>query len=245
MATKPTSVSAAQKMKPPSLYFYDKKTGAKKLAVTAEQLNAWKKKNKGEYKGSALTAWANAKGKDVKKKVPKKDQKTTSTTVSDEQKKSQVKTKGPVRKGDGTEAGTKKAKKALPGSAESPHQTLLRLKKETDALQASREARIEKMEKMRESAAKLLEETKPKGESRSNQRFPTGKVSSARGIDSGPNTRAGDETNALDILAEKRARQKRMKDNMNKGGSVTKKSYSYNMGGLTRNSVNNLKRGRS
>ena len=56
------SVSAAQKAG--SLYFVGK-DGKKKLAVTKEQLDAWKKKNKGKYKGSALTAWANAKGKDV------------------------------------------------------------------------------------------------------------------------------------------------------------------------------------
>ena len=42
------------------------KDGKKKLAVTVETLNAWKKKNKGKYKGSALTAWANNKGKNIK-----------------------------------------------------------------------------------------------------------------------------------------------------------------------------------
>jgi len=57
------SVSAAKKAG--SLYFMGK-DGKKKLAVTAETLNAWKKKNKGKFKGSALTAWANNKGKDVK-----------------------------------------------------------------------------------------------------------------------------------------------------------------------------------
>ena len=56
------SVSAAQKAG--SMYFMGK-DGKKKLAVTKEQLDAWKKKNKGKYKGSALTAWANAKGKDI------------------------------------------------------------------------------------------------------------------------------------------------------------------------------------
>ena len=56
------SVSAAQKAG--SLYFVGK-DGKKKLAVTKEQLDSWKKRNKGKYKGSALTAWANAKGKDV------------------------------------------------------------------------------------------------------------------------------------------------------------------------------------
>ena len=57
------SVSAAKKAG--SLYFMGK-DGKKKLAVTAETLNAWKKKNKGKFKGSALTAWANNKGKDGK-----------------------------------------------------------------------------------------------------------------------------------------------------------------------------------
>ena len=57
------SVAAAQKAG--SMYFVGK-DGKKKLAVTKEQLDAWKKKNKGKYTGSALTAWANAKGKDIK-----------------------------------------------------------------------------------------------------------------------------------------------------------------------------------
>ena len=57
------TVSAAQKAG--SMYFIGK-DGKKKLAVTAEQLKAWKKKNKGKFKGSALTAWANNKGKDIK-----------------------------------------------------------------------------------------------------------------------------------------------------------------------------------
>ena len=57
------TVAAAQKAG--SMYFVGK-DGKKKLAVTKEQLDAWKKKNKGKYKGSALTAWANAKGKDIK-----------------------------------------------------------------------------------------------------------------------------------------------------------------------------------
>jgi len=56
------SVSAAQKAG--SMYFVGK-DGKKKLAVTKEQLDAWKKRNKGKFTGSALTAWANAKGKDI------------------------------------------------------------------------------------------------------------------------------------------------------------------------------------
>jgi len=79
------TVSAAQKAG--SMYFTGK-DGKKKLAVTKEQLDAWKKKNKGKYKGSALTAWANAKGKDIKgrdssprpKLRPKTEKKTGTPT---------------------------------------------------------------------------------------------------------------------------------------------------------------------
>lgn len=56
------SISAAKKA---GSMYYTGKDGKKKLAVTKEQLDAWKKKNKGKYKGSALTAWANAKGKNI------------------------------------------------------------------------------------------------------------------------------------------------------------------------------------
>ena len=56
------SVSAAKKAG--SMYFVGK-DGKKKLAVTKEQLDSWKTKNKGKFKGSALTAWANAKGKNL------------------------------------------------------------------------------------------------------------------------------------------------------------------------------------
>tara|TARA_R100000988_G_scaffold95092_1_gene61179 strand:+ start:168 stop:791 length:624 start_codon:yes stop_codon:yes gene_type:complete len=67
------SISAAQKAG--SLYYMNKQ-GKKMLAVTKEQLDAWKKKNKGKYKGSALTAWANNKGKNISgaptsSKIPK------------------------------------------------------------------------------------------------------------------------------------------------------------------------------
>jgi|TARA_R100001460_G_scaffold102993_1_gene147970 hypothetical protein len=55
------SISAARKAG--SLYY--EKNGKKMLAVTKEQLDSWKKKNKGKYKGSALTAYANAKGKNI------------------------------------------------------------------------------------------------------------------------------------------------------------------------------------
>ena len=63
------SISAAKKA---GSIYYTNKAGKKMLAVTKEQLDAWKKKNKGKFKGSALTAWANAKGKDIKPIKPKK-----------------------------------------------------------------------------------------------------------------------------------------------------------------------------
>jgi hypothetical protein len=62
-----TSISAAKKSG--SIYYKDK-NGKKMLAVTKPQLDAWKKRNKGQFKGNALTAWANAKGKDLKSSSP-------------------------------------------------------------------------------------------------------------------------------------------------------------------------------
>ena len=58
-----TSISAAKKSG--SIYYKDK-NGKKMLAVTKPQLDAWKKRNKGQFKGNALTAWANAKGKTLR-----------------------------------------------------------------------------------------------------------------------------------------------------------------------------------
>jgi len=77
------TVAAAKKAG--SLYFMGK-DGKKKLAVTAETLKTWKKKNKGKFKGSALTAWANNKGKDIKgvlrpKARPGSSDMSTSTLV--------------------------------------------------------------------------------------------------------------------------------------------------------------------
>ena len=152
MATKYKSISAAKKAG--SIYYYDKK-GTKQLAVTKETLDAWKKKNKGSYKGSSLTAWANAKGKDLKKKATSPVRKGDGTGAG-------VTGVTPVRKGDGTGAGTKKAKKALNNSAEAPPQTLKRLEKEMKALEASRNARRDKIKEMKAETKKLLKETKPK-----------------------------------------------------------------------------------
>ena len=110
MAVKYKSISAAKKAG--SIYYYDK-NGTKQLAVTRETLDAWKKKNKGSYKGSSLTAWANAKGKDLKKKEEIQVRKLSPSTVGKgrgdgemelfqrkvDKRKAESK-KGPVRKGD-------------------------------------------------------------------------------------------------------------------------------------------------
>lgn len=144
MAKKHKSVRAAQEAG--SMYFYDK-NGTKKLAVTAEQLNAWKKKNKGKYKGSALTAWAKNKGKDVgetgvtkslrpklrpkKKEAPKKKD-----SISDEQRSRQTTT----------------PKRALNNSAMSPAQQVEKLLKD----KADKRAAIQKG---REEADKILADT--------------------------------------------------------------------------------------
>ena len=115
------TVAAAQKAG--SMYFVGK-DGKKKLAVTKEQLDAWKKKNKGKYKGSALTAWANAKGKDIKggrdssprpKLRPTKDQpKPSATRQEAEAKKSDTGDKSAVASGGKTVAAIKNtAEKAI------------------------------------------------------------------------------------------------------------------------------------
>jgi hypothetical protein len=56
------SMSAA--IKAGDLYYMKGKV--KMLAVTKEMLDKWKKDNKGNYDGKALTAYANAKGKKIK-----------------------------------------------------------------------------------------------------------------------------------------------------------------------------------
>ena len=71
-----------------------------------------------------------------------------------------------------------------------------------------------------------MDKNKNKDNPRSKTRFPEGNVSSSRSGAKQGMIRAGDEENALDALAVKRAREKRM--NMNKGG-MTK---GYNEGGL-------------
>mgnify|MGYP003648938141 CR=1 FL=1 len=291
MAKKHKSVRAAQEAG--SMYFYDK-NGTKKLAVTAEQLNAWKKKNKGKYKGSALTAWAKNKGKDVgetgvtkslrpklrpkKKEAPKKKD-----SISDEQRSRQTTT----------------PKRALNNSAMSPAQQVEKLLKD----KADKRAAIQKG---REEADKLLADTstgagsgpstrpnnRPKGPKAEQKRRADRKsrmpdeLSNAPMNSSKGRTMSDLEAEAMLRRAEpdiylgsdddefgnkkdrrvtgirppsqaQKAFSTSLRDaKMNKGGMTKKSGYmgggmtkkkvmTYNIGGMVKSQVNNLKKGKS
>ena len=286
MAVKYKSISAAKKAG--SIYYYDK-NGTKQLAVTKETLDAWKKKNKGKYKGNALTAWANNKGKNVgapKKKEEIQVRKLSPSTVGKgrgdgemelfqrkvDKRKAESK-KGPVRKGDGTGAGTKTAKKALNNSAESPPQTLKRLEKEMQALQAARTARMDKMKKMKAEAAKLLKDSKPKPSTKEAvEAAMGGNYDSVRTRRSGKFNKKGVGFMEGGMAKKKPSMYNKggMGSSYSPGGSVAKPmvmkngkkvpAYAadgvgkmnmggmakkkYSYGGLTRSSANNMKKGR-
>ena len=283
MAVKYKSISAAKKAG--SIYYYDK-NGTKQLAVTKETLDAWKKKNKGSYKGSSLTAWANAKGKDLKKKEEIQVRKLSPSTVGKgrgdgemelfqrkvDKRKAESK-KGPVRKGDGTGAGTKKAKKALNNSAESPPQTLKRLEKEMQALQAARTARMDKIKEMKAETAKLLKDSKPKPSTKEAvEAAMGGNYDSVRTRRSGKFNKKGVGFMEGGMAKKKPSMYNKggMGSSYSPGGSVAKPmvmkngkkvpAYAadgvgkmnmggmakkkYSYGGLTRSSANNMKKGR-
>ena len=289
MAKKHKSVRAAQEAG--SMYFYDK-NGTKKLAVTAEQLNAWKKKNKGKYKGSALTAWANNKGKDVGEKGPAKVRpklrpKTNEApkkkdAISDEQRSRQTTT----------------PKRALNNSAMSPAQQVEKLLKD----KADKRAAIQKG---REEADKILADTstgagsgpstrpnnRPKGPKAEQKRRADRKsrmpdeLSNAPMNSSKGRTMSDLEAEAMLRRAEfdiylgsdddkfgnkkdrrvtgikppsqaQKAFSTSLRDaKMNKGGMTKKSGYmgggmtkkkvmTYNIGGMVKSQVNNLKKGK-
>ena len=257
MAKKHKSVRAAQEAG--SMYFYDK-NGTKKLAVTAEQLNAWKKKNKGKYKGSALTAWANNKGKDVGEKGPakvrpklrpkKKEAPKKKDSISDEQRSRQTTT----------------PKRALNNSAMSPAQQVEKLLKD----KADKRAAIQKG---REEADKILTDTatgagsgpstrpnnRPKGPKAEVERRTQNKNKSPDEL----NTQSFDSVKRTDrkgvsltreelkAMNEAYPRNKMNKGGMTKksgymgGGMTKKKVMTYNLGGMVKSQTNNLKKGRS
>ena len=247
MAKKHKSIRAAQEAG--SMYFYDK-NGTKKLAVTAEQLNAWKKKNKGKYKGSALTAWANNKGKDVgstKKKEPlkKKD------AISDEQRSRQTST--PPRLASDVAIG--------------------KVRRELAQAQKDRAAKRDAMQKGRDEADKILADTgtgagsgpstrpnnRPKGPKAEVERRTQNKNKSPDEL----NTQSFDSVKRTDrkgvsltreelkAMNEAYPRNKMNKGGMTKksgymgGGMTKKKVMTYNLGGMVKSQTNNLKKGRS
>ena len=192
MAKKHRSVSAAQKAG--SLYFYDK-NGTKKLAVTAEQLNAWKKKNKGKYKGSALTAWANNKGKDVgasKKKEEITVRKLSPATVG----------KG---RGDG----------------------------EMELFQRKVDKRKAKQTQMANSPGKGSDEAIT---------YEGGKSAQGKGADPFRTKTKPSEDGAPKPMNKGGMAKK---SGYMGGGMTKKKVMTYNMGGMVKSQVNNLKKGRS
>lgn len=259
MAKKHRSVSAAQKAG--SLYFYDK-NGTKKLAVTAEQLNAWKKKNKGKYKGSALTAWANNKGKNVgetgvtkslrpqlrpkKKEAPKKKD-----AISDEQRSRQTST---------------------PPSLASDV-AIGKLRRELTQAQKDIADKRAAMQKGKEEADKLLADTRTgtgSGPSKRPNNRPKGPKAEVKRRAENKN-KSPDELNTESFDSVKRTDRKGVsltreelkamneaypRNRMNKGGMAKKSGYmgggmtkkkvmTYNMGGMVKSQVNNLKKGRS
>ena len=276
MAKKPTSVRAAQKAG--SLYFYDKKSGVKKLAVTAEQLTAWKKKNKGKYEGNALTAWANNKGKDIgvtkslrPKLRPKKKVESTKGILGLESRLDEPGMNFATDPKDRKLALTdfQKAKIEAKKEADAADRELKEVQAEIKAEIRLREQKAAKKREAIRSAEELLKDTAPKN-TRTPEEFQAGrkgkrnqpvrKVSSARsvsdteGLTKG-NIIPGDEENALDVLAVRRARQK-LVNKKNKGGMIKKSGYmgggmtkkkvmTYNMGGMIKAQINNLKKGRS
>jgi hypothetical protein len=225
MAKKHKSVRAAQEAG--SLYFYDK-NGTKKLAVTAEQLNAWKKKNKGKYKGSALTAWANNKGKDVgapKKKEPlkKKD------AISDEQRSRQTTT----------------PKRALDNSAMSPGQQVEKLQKDIAQAQKDKADKRAAIQKGRDEADKILADTGPKAEveRRTQNKNKSPDELNTQSFDSVKRTdRKGVSLPREELKAMNEAYPR---NKMNKGGMTKKGVMTYNIGGMVKSQTNNLKKGRS
>lgn len=274
MAKKHKSIRAAQEAG--SIYFYDK-NGTKKLAVTAEQLNAWKKKNKGKYKGSALTAWANNKGKNVgetgvtkslrpqlrpkKKEAPKKKD-----AISDEQRSRQTST---------------------PPSLASDV-AIGKLRRELTQAQKDMADKRAAMQKGKEEADKLLADTRTgtgSGPSKRPNNRPKGPKAEVKRRAENKN-KSPDELNTESFDSVKRTDRKgvsltreelkamneayprnRMnkgglpmvskdgtmvpfyaadgKGKMNKGGMTKKGVMTYNMGGMVKSQVNNLKKGRS
>jgi len=129
----------------------------------------------------------------------------------------------PVKKRRDSKDNQSQSQSGISANAENTLKARLR-QREADKRQREKDRR----NKARSEAARLEKglNSKPAERPRSNTRFPVGEVSSSRGRGDPDKIRAGDEKNALDTAAERRAIEKLM--NMNKGG-MTK---GYNEGGL-------------
>lgn len=250
MAKKHRSVSAAQKAG--SLYFYDKK-GVKKLAVTAEQLNAWKKKNKGKYKGNALTAWANNKGKNIgetgvtKSLRPKLRPKEKTSVPFKEAARDKTTTDRSRPKGQGADPFGFKTKKDKPG-APKPDNTssspATRGNKDKSGPRAEVKRRAENKNKspdeLNTESFDSVKRTDRRGVSLTreelkamNEAYPRNKMNKG-GL---PMVNKGGKMvpfYAADGIGK-----------MNKGGMTKKGVMTYNIGGMVKSQTNNLKKGRS
>ena len=168
----------------------------------------------------------------------------------------------PVKKRRDSKDNQSQSQSGISANAENTLKARLR-QREADKRQREKDRR----NKARSEAARLEKglNSKPAERPRSNTRFPVGEVSSSRGRGDPDKIRAGDEKNALDTAAERRAIAKLMglnKGGMTKksgymyggsvakkkpvtkmmgGGMAKKKTMTYNMGGMVKSQVNNLK----
>jgi len=241
MAKKHKSVRAAQEAG--SIYFYDK-NGTKKLAVTAEQLNAWKKKNKGKYKGNALTAWANNKGKDVG--APKKEEeiqvrKLSPSTVGKGRGDGEMelfqrkvdKRKAESKKKDAISDEQRSRQTSTPPRLASDV-AIGKVRRELAQAEKDRAARRDAMQKGKDEAAKVLADT----ESKSKPQISASAKSTRENEFERP-LRVGKDSPRGTMLADD------YYDAYRNGGMTKKKVMTYNLGGMVKSQTNNLKKGRS
>jgi len=237
-----------------------------------KDLNAQRKASSAERRGPPSAPVANS-GKGGKNKPIKRKLVTDSGVLKSLDKDlvaqrlaSSAKRRGPpstpVKKRRDSKDNQSQSQSGISANAENTLKARLR-QREADKRQREKDRR----NKARSEAARLEKglNSKPAERPRSNTRFPVGEVSSSRGRGDPDKIRAGDEKNALDTAAERRAIAKLMglnKGGMTKksgymyggsvakkkpvtkmmgGGMTKKKTMTYNMGGMVKSQVNNLK----
>ena len=241
MATKYKSISAAKKAG--SIYYYDK-NGTKQLAVTKETLDAWKKKNKGKYKGNALTAWANNKGKNVgapKKKEEIQVRKLSPSTVGKGRGDGEMelfqrkvdKRKAESKKKDAISDEQRSRQTSTPPRLASDV-AIGKVRRELAQAQKDSAARRAAMQKGKDEAAKVLADT----ESKSKPQISASAKSTRENEFERP-LRVGKDSPRGTMLADD------YYDAYRNGGMTKKKVMTYNLGGMVKSQTNNLKKGRS